>query len=515
MNRKFLLPLIVIVILALGCTSTADIASQGSEGVAPQAVDSGQAEAASAAPDQSSVTLVSDPAPDQPAETGSNDSASQPVEVTSSNAVHTYSIVDTAQGSCYGDNQAVDCQQEGSAYYGQDAQYSGSQPSYTDNGDGTVTDLVTGLMWQQDPGGKVSYQQAVAGAETLTLGDYDDWRLPTIKELYSLILFDGTDISTSATQAIPYVDTDYFMFEYGNEYGGRVIDSQFYTNTEYVSDTMNGSFTVFGVNFADGRIKGYGQNGNHQQFVRYVRGNPDYGVNNFADNGDGTVTDNATGLTWMQSDSGSGMDWSDALAYCENLDLAGSDDWRLPDAKELQSIVDYTRSPDTTGSAAIDPLFNATSITSETGQADYPWYWTGTTHVDANGGGRSAVYIAFGEATGYMNNWIDVHGAGAQRSDPKSGDPSNFPTGRGPQGDGIRINNYVRCVTGGDVTSEPDGIPETRSPVAIEGGSDPTNQGGGPNGQDGGPPQGGPPEGGPPEGGPPGGGPPGGGVSSP
>ena len=42
--------------------------------------------------------------------------------------------------------------------------------------------------------------------------------------------------------------------------------------------------------------------------------------------------------------------------------------------------------------------------------------------------------------------WQDVHGAGAQRSDPKSGDPANFPTGRGPQGDAIRINNYVRLV---------------------------------------------------------------------
>ena len=56
--------------------------------------------------------------------------------------------------------------------------------------------------------------------------------------------------------------------------------------------------------------------------------------------------------------------------------------------------------------------------------------------------------------------WLDVHGAGAQRSDPKAGDPANWPTGHGPQGDAIRIYNYVRCVrgvgseiifTGGDV----------------------------------------------------------------
>jgi len=43
-------------------------------------------------------------------------------------------------------------------------------------------------------------------------------------------------------------------------------------------------------------------------------------------------------------------------------------------------------------------------------------------------------------------SWIDVHGAGAQRSDPKAGDPSAWPTGHGPQGDAIRIDNYVRLV---------------------------------------------------------------------
>ena len=43
-------------------------------------------------------------------------------------------------------------------------------------------------------------------------------------------------------------------------------------------------------------------------------------------------------------------------------------------------------------------------------------------------------------------NWLDAHGAGAQRSDPKAGDPTEFENGRGPQGDAIRINNYVRLV---------------------------------------------------------------------
>jgi hypothetical protein len=45
--------------------------------------------------------------------------------------------------------------------------------------------------------------------------------------------------------------------------------------------------------------------------------------------------------------------------------------------------------------------------------------------------------------------YVDVHGAGAQRSDPKAGNAASFPHGRGPQGDVIRINNLVRLVRGG------------------------------------------------------------------
>lgn len=114
---------------------------------------------------------------------------------------------------------------------------------------------------------------------------------------------------------------------------------------------------------------------------------------------------------------------------------------------DFQSIVDYTRSPGTTNSAAIDPLFNSTQITNEAGQTDYGFYWSSTTHSNwSRVSGGFASYVSFGRAMGYMNNWVDVHGAGTQRSDPKVGDPSEFPTGHGPQGDAIRILNFVRCV---------------------------------------------------------------------
>ncbi|MCG8697041.1 MAG: DUF1566 domain-containing protein, partial [Bacteroidales bacterium] len=114
----------------------------------------------------------------------------------------------------------------------------------------------------------------------------------------------------------------------------------------------------------------------------------------------------------------------------------------------LQSIVDYSRSPATTGSPAIDPLFKCTPIKNEAGETDYACYWTSTTHASwaPRHPGKNAAYVSFGKAMGYKHGWKDVHGAGAQRSDPKSGNPGMYPYGHGPQGDAIRIYNYVRLV---------------------------------------------------------------------
>jgi len=368
-------------------------------------------------------------------------------------SAYSYPIVDTGQTKNYNNTSEISAPSEGAAFYGQDAQIYGNQMNYVDNDDGTVTDLVTGLMWQQAYSGKMSQGEAASGASSFNLAGYTDWRLPTIKELYSLIDFSGEDVDPMSSSANnPFIDTDYFDFAYGDTSAGqRIIDSQWATTTIYVAGNL-----MFGVNFADGRIKGYGlispRGGDMQFYVRYVRGNTAYGENDFVGNGDGTISDLATGLMWLQDDSGTGMDWEDALAYVQDLNdqkYLGYSDWRLPNAKELQSIVDYTRSPDTTSSAAIDPIFNATAITNEDGDRDWAFYWTGTTHASARSG-EAAVYVAFGRSLGYMNGqWIDVHGAGSQRSDPKEGDASDYPTGFGPQGDARRIDNYVRAVRGG------------------------------------------------------------------
>ncbi|MBP1673460.1 MAG: hypothetical protein H6Q25_1275 [Bacteroidetes bacterium] len=381
-----------------------------------------------------------------------------------------YPVVGTNQSEAFDEMNVITKPVAGDPFFGQNANYSGKTPKYVKNDNGTVTDMVTGLMWQQtfDHNGdgsinvndKAVYSDLASIAESCTTGGFTDWRLPTIKELYSLIMFSGKDVSnlmgSLSGGEIPFINTNYFDFAYGDvDAGERIIDVQCATKTISVGVTQE--TLVFGVNFADGRIKGYGvtMQGQPKKFnYLLVRGNQNYGVNHFVDNGDGTITDNATGLMWMKNDSQSGMIWKDALSYAENFTFAGHNDWRLPDAKELQSIVDYTRSPQTSSYAAINSLFNCTSITNEAGEIDYPFYWSSTTHASSNVGhlGGWAVYVCFGRGMGYTSmfgstaTWVDVHGAGAQRSDPKSGDPTDFNTGNGPQGDAVRINNYVRLV---------------------------------------------------------------------
>lgn len=94
-------------------------------------------------------------------------------------------LPDTGQTVCYDEGgNAIDCSTDG--YVGQDANYEGTQMSFQDNGDGTVTDLNTGLVWQKTPDyTRYGFDEAKTYVESLEIGGYTDWRLPTIKELYS------------------------------------------------------------------------------------------------------------------------------------------------------------------------------------------------------------------------------------------------------------------------------------------------------------------------------------------
>ncbi len=374
-----------------------------------------------------------------------------------------YSVSGTGQTLCFDNSASIPCPTQGQEFYGQDGSIAGVAIQYQSNPDGTVTDLVTGLVWTQALYPETDWVTAVASASNLTVGGFKDWRLPNIKELYTLMNFSG-HFSVDAASSKPFIDSKYFEFSYlpesaafGSGPKKRFLDVQLWSATKYVATTMNGDATIFGVNFADGRIKGYPQfePGTNQQrptkmLARYVRGKP-YGQNKLTDNGDGSTTDLASGLIWQTVDDGISRNWKSALQYCTKLNLSGQQDWRLPNAKELHTIVDYSRSPTTSNSAAISPPLRTTSIES--------YYWTSNTLLDGPEQVKysKAAYFTFGRALGWMaispasvnKQLIDVHGAGAQRSDSKEGNPADFPQGFGPQGDDVRINNYVRCVRAG------------------------------------------------------------------
>ena len=374
----------------------------------------------------------------------------------------TYKLTDTGQNVSYDNKGNAINPLEGEEYYGQDADYTSYDFSFNDNYDGTVTDNVTGLTWQQIPISEtMSWEEAIEYCENLELAGYDDWRIPTAKELFGISDFEV---------GWPFIDTDYFEFPEASSMGGgesggpqgggpqgngeategkemppqdgqpegadkaageslndnpppmdadadsdeiSKAQGQFWSaNFYYVGTTHGGADTAFGVNHATGHIKGYPSDvsGQMGKYVRAVRGE-ETAINAFIDNEDGTVTDEATGLMWMEADAGYAMEWDDALEYAENLEYAGYNDWRLPNIKELQSIVDYTGSY-----PAIDPEYFTNT---ELEENENYYFWSSTSayfskELPDNG---YAWYVAFGKAIG--DDGEDSHGAGAVRFSPK------------------------------------------------------------------------------------------------
>jgi hypothetical protein len=372
-----------------------------------------------------------------------------------------YTMVTTGQANTYDNDGNVIETNIGDSYYGQDADYASAEFSFTTNGDGTVTDNNTGLMWEVVPmSGHLSYDEAVEYCENLELGGYDDWRLPTNKELFNLSDFstgwpfldqnyfefatDDTDsmVDGSPQGGSPQGDSDSEMTEVagadkaagaslletdteegndappppsGDSDDGSVSKSegQFWTQYYYAGTTHGGMASAFGVNHATGHIKAYPAEvgGVMGKYVRAVRGDTSTCTNDFVDNGDGTITDEATNLMWMQNDAGLALEWDEALEYAENFEYAGYDDWRLPDVKELQSIVDYS---------GVYPAINQSYFTTtELEDNEFYYFWTSTsayfsTELPDN---AYAWYVAFGYAVD--NEGEDTHGAGAVRFSPK------------------------------------------------------------------------------------------------
>ncbi len=254
--------------------------------------------------------------------------------------------------------------------FGEDADYSINPQSYTKldaNGNALpdsaatwamVRDNVTGLIWENktDDGGihdkdnTYTWQGAqdifIAQLNAQNFGGHNDWRLPTVKEL-SFIADQG--------RYNPSINTGFFSNSMSS-YNWSSTTCAFYPDYAWLVGSGRGDVGY------DHKSRSY-SNG-YYYCARAVRGGT-LSIETFVDNANGTISDTTTGLMWQKGETGA-MTWEQALAYCENLQLAGYNDWRLPNRNELQSIVDYAR---------YNPAIDQTMFPGATSS----YYWSSTT----------------------------------------------------------------------------------------------------------------------------------------
>ena len=342
-------------------------------------------------------------------------------------------IPDTGQSKCYesAGNELNPCQAAGQPFYGQDTHYQPQHPrSYTKLGLNCVElgddalpldqggpwlmtrDNVTGLIWEikQNKDDTPNYANhndadntytwydpnpANNGGDHGTPGDgittfdteqfidalnaanysgFHDWRIPTIKELGSIVNFGLYDLA---------IDGEWFP---GTQSTCDAVDwpsSKYWSSTTYFYDISS----AWGVYFYYGDEYFY-KKGN-VGYVRAVRGGQsglfDDSIisGRMADNGDGTVTDTAAGLMWQQAIDPRKYTWQKALAYAEEAGTAGYYDWRLPNQNELKTLKDFTR---------YDPAAAGWYWSSTTWAPDTSFAWGANLNSGADNGNRKGSY---------------------------------------------------------------------------------------------------------------------------
>lgn len=255
-------------------------------------------------------------------------------------------------------------------------------PRFTDNGNGTVSDNLTGLMWTKDanlPNGTKTWQEsldyvAAMNAGTYTNYGYSDWRLPNVNELESLINANEGDNSTwlnsqrfTSVQSYWYwssttsawntdyaFDIDMFCGSVSNYYKSKSYNHYVWPVRAGLCESFVDSVIFLPQT---GQTTSYrtGDDGEIQAGVAWPE--PRFTVN-----ADTTITDNLTGLVWAPDgnlmstrdpewDNDGGMDdggvsWQHTLDYVAKLNsenYLGHTDWHLPNHKELFSLIDYSQ----------------------------------------------------------------------------------------------------------------------------------------------------------------------------
>ena len=229
----------------------------------------------------------------------------------------------TGQTQCYGNANSPACPAEGEEYYGQDAQYvsiAGCKPrSYTTktiSGNKIVFDNNTGLQWQQTLSTEtMDWSSAISYCENLTYAGYTDWHLATPNDMLTMRNDENIFVASPFTNGS--ANNNYWLNK---------------ENPDNTDNAISGNF--------------YGIDGNSAKTNEYyticVRGQEPLKGSFETDTvgNDEIVIDSSTGFVWKKTPVAE-LTWFQALAYCENLEYGGYDDWRLPNKNELVSLLDY------------------------------------------------------------------------------------------------------------------------------------------------------------------------------
>ena len=194
-----------------------------------------------------------------------------------------------------------------------------SPANYTDKGDGTIYDAQTSLIWQQTaPTGTSGWDAAMADCDALVLGGKTDWRLPTLAELESLVDYGKAGPALNSTL-----------------FGSAVV-------TDWSAERMPAPWNSYAwqIDFSSGAFGNFdAANSNHHRCVRGGRSSDSALSQRFRDNGNGSVTDLATALTWQRTLRSGSRNKVNGEALCQGLVLGGGN-WRSPTIRELVSLHD-------------------------------------------------------------------------------------------------------------------------------------------------------------------------------
>ena len=270
----------------------------------------------------------------------------------------------TGQTKCSDSSNFINCNSSSIGdFYGQDAHYAAQGtciPKKFKIDDSvpeekTVIDENFGLEWQQTISTEnKSWEDAVKYCEDSIYGGHDDWRLPTIKELFSIVDHGKNDFA---------IDTTFFPDTPIKKY-----DRLWSSSSAAVDSKLQWLISYYSLGQAS-----YCQRAASSAYVRCVRGEILSETSSFTSstrNGDEIITDTKTGLVWQKNYTAEGyIYWKDSLSYCENSTYAGYSDWRLPNVNELMSLINYEeRKPasDFPDMIAVYKYFWTSSSTGET-----------------------------------------------------------------------------------------------------------------------------------------------------